>query len=131
MNYLHHIQHNPYAAEGHGLVFKIGASTGATVGFVHNACAVTREYSNAEGTFPVQSLECVVVPASHSDFATFGDSGALVYGARGNGFGMVWGGMTATAGDDSLHGICFVTPLSVIVESISATAKNCHVSWVA
>lgn len=119
----------------------MGRSTGATVGVLHGTHVIAREYAYPERKLMVQSLEQVVFPAAHTAFATFGDSGALVYSARGAGLGMVWGGMKEEysgsgqadppKGLDMRHA-CFYTPLGAIMESLSAAAgEDSSLSWVA
>ncbi len=76
-----------------GVVFKMGRSTGPTVGTSHG-CRVVEQHFHSAGS--VISLEHVVLGATTSDgtcvkFAGPGDSGALVYTALSKGFGIVTG----------------------------------------
>lgn len=134
LNHLHRIGFNFAQAKAKNVVFKLGRTTGPTVG-THNHCkAITRSYRSTEG--PVKSWESVVLPPDDEvcPFATFGDSGALVYGPQGEGLGMVWGGLLAVGKKENgvhlgpstlaIDRVVFVTPLQALFNSMKARIER-------
>jgi hypothetical protein len=104
-------------------VFKIGRTTGTTIGRVHGSKVNVRtEYSTDEGTVVVHSCEVVVftsITQARGVFSDPGDSGAAVYDGNANLVGTLWGGWPfkrASGGQmDSIH--C-VTPIEATEEHI-------------
>lgn len=106
-------------------VFKIGRSTGTTVGRVHgHKMDVRTEYSTDESSSPVVVYSCEVVvftcnSQAPGTFSAPGDSGAGVYDGHGRVVGVLWGGWPAkrvVGGQlDSIH--C-ITPIEIIEEDI-------------
>ncbi len=104
------------------LVFKVGRTTGPTVGKLHGLRMIKRNHCSAGHT---QSLEKVVVAYEDNvPFALPGDSGALVYGAQGQGLGMVWGGPwedTPQSNESTKLGmVVYFTPLEAIYRDMTA-----------
>ncbi len=101
------------------IVFKMGRTTGPTVGVVHGCRAIQRVYYSAG---PTQSRECVVLPYDDSmPFARAGDSGALIYSDVGQGVGVIWGSSIGSAPQSiDLDKFVYYTPLDVIYNDMSA-----------
>lgn len=104
----------------------MGRTTGATAGTVNGCRAVVSVYGSERG--PVHSIELAIIPVTSGELAVFaynGDSGALVYNARGHGDSMVWG-RAMQEGQPLLDvsRIAFATPVTGILQDIRATVEK-------
>ncbi|KAK1762459.1 hypothetical protein QBC33DRAFT_551924 [Phialemonium atrogriseum] len=109
------------------LVYKVGASTGATVGVfskVKNDCSVAEDRYVGRG-FSEEYVfigRCNANVNSDVRFADIGDSGAVVFDKRGRALGVVFTGQTPQqAGSD---GYCFVTPIEDVFRDIKEFSKG-------
>lgn len=101
------------------IVFKMGRTTGPTIGKVHGCRAIQRVYYSVG---PIQSRESVIVAYDDDmPFARAGDSGALIYSHMGQGMGLVWGSSVGAAPQSiDLGKFVYYTPLAAILADMSA-----------
>lgn len=115
-------------------VYKAGATTGTTTGTPADELAYVRTKHDApDGTAHfVESKEGLVVGSGDGVFASHGDSGAAICDLDGTIRGMLWGGINGgqLQHDDvsvilpypnwplDLSGVCFFTPINVLLEDI-------------
>jgi len=100
-------------------LFKIGRTTGHTVGqFHHVDASVTINYildgPDGKRNILVKGKALVVRPGEDSAFARRGDSGALVLNGNAEAVGMV----TAVAKGSVAFGVVYVSPFPPIVDNI-------------
>ena len=108
------------------LVFKLGRTTGCTVGEHHDLTTVfrTTDTSTPGPEGGIITHETTVLSKS-APFADKGDSGALVFNADGTKLGIIWAGgrvvedFTTNTGlgwppPPSLNRLVFVTPLEAV-----------------
>ena len=118
LEYLFAQRYNPHRAAERGVVFKVGRTTGPTMGVVSGCRAVIQTYQSK--LWPVRSIEDTIISCSGTKyFAVKGDSGAPVYDAHGNGQFMVWGGLDPTLVDPEQH-VVFATPVQAILHDVEA-----------
>jgi len=100
-------------------MFKIGRSTGHTVGQLHDIDASVTINYNIDGpdgkqSFLLKGKALVIRGTAHKIFASCGDSGALVLNGHAEAVGMV----TADADLSVTDGVAYVSPFTSILDSI-------------
>ena len=125
IDFLKNICFSTAEAKAHKVVFKLGRTSGLTVGVYNGSKTVIRQYRSKA----VESQEEVVLPVANLSpfFTREGDSGALVYGPEGEGLGMVWGGMVPTLPTSlTMERIVFVRPMQAIVRDVVARLEQAY-----
>ncbi|OIW22404.1 hypothetical protein CONLIGDRAFT_650608 [Coniochaeta ligniaria NRRL 30616] len=142
------MHHDNVASRG-SLVYKVGRTTGVTVGQLAACEVLVRHYKATDQAAAehTEVTEHVIVSAGPGDFAGPGDSGAVVCDPQSNPVGLLFGGFankpqpgrewTATAASDrdrpagvavyfsqpgvALCGVSLYTPFDVVLRSMRAT----------
>lgn len=138
-------KHKYNARHYRGLVYKVGRTTGVTVGHLTETQVLVREYrTTGQRTIMTEVTEHVIVSADGDDFAQPGDSGALVRSPDNSPVGLLFGGgqnQPEKVREDStsdqhrpaevsvyfykpgvaLSSIFLYTPFSIVLESMRAT----------
>ena len=125
LDYLRQVGFNSAEGKARKAVFKLGRTTGPTVGLHHGCKAMARQYQSKV----VESLEEVVIPVTNNTprFAKEGDSGALVYGPEGKGLGMVWGGVLSKVPTTmAVERMVYVTPIRAIARDVAAQFEQAY-----
>ncbi|KAK3344241.1 hypothetical protein B0T25DRAFT_556493 [Lasiosphaeria hispida] len=120
LEYLFAHRYNPHEAAARNIVFKVGRTTGPTMGIASGCRAVVQVFQSKT----VRSIEHVITSCSSAQcFARPGDSGAPVYGACGDGQFMVWGGLEQREREPAavaLDLVVFATPIQTILHHVEA-----------
>jgi hypothetical protein len=108
------------------IVFKMGRTTGPTMGIYHVCRPVVQVYKSLRQ--PVRSIEDVFIPCPGVErFAKKGDSGALVYDGQGAGRWMVWGGLITQAPVEvDVERVVWATPMKAILGDVEAKLALRH-----
>jgi len=104
-------------------VFKIGRTTGHTVGQLHNVDAsVTIHYAADDGSFMLKG-KAPVVYSNGVDYARRGDSGALVINGDAEAVGMI---VAAAIKGSVACGAAYLSPFAAIMDSIPEILRGKH-----
>ena len=120
LEFLFEQRYNPEKAAERGIVFKVGRTTGPTLGYSSGCQAVIQVFQQDK---PIRTIENVITSCTGGQrFAWVGDSGAPVYGAHGDGQFMVWGGLEQVRENGALavEHVVFATPVRVILHDVVA-----------
>jgi len=120
LEYLHAQRYNPRKAAERGIVFKVGRTTGPTIGYSSRYRAVLQVFHQDK---TVRTIENIITSYSGDQcFARAGDSGAPVYGAHGDAQFTVWGGLEQLRENGALvvEHVVFATPIQVILHDVVA-----------
>lgn len=115
------------AREGTGpCVYKVGRTTGHTVGRLHRIDPSVSVFHRIEGRLSVVKGKAISVcnTPSGSAFATCGDSGALVVDGHANGVGMI----IAMGNGSVANGITYISPIGPVIDHIKEVLKHTNAS---